>query len=203
MALAVGLLLGCASALAAVFLLPARYTAYAILQVAPTGSMHPWEYQSTGKSMLVNPEAFIKSRPVFRAALTKQPALRELSLLRDQEDPLEWLEKEIKADTLENTYILRISLTGKNAKELPILVNAIKDAYLEHVANPKLRMIVLQDTEEPKRRDFKSQIPLMVFAGAGALLLGVFGVSYWESCARRIHRGVQMAADLERGKKRR
>jgi succinoglycan biosynthesis transport protein ExoP len=137
-ALAVGLILGCASALAVWFLLPVKYTAYALLQVASTEpqllpeNRAPLESDRLYQSTQV---ALIKSRPIILAALRKQPALRELGLLREQDDPAGWLEEELKAGILENTDILRISLTGKDPKELKIIVNAIKDAYLEQGVN--------------------------------------------------------------------
>src|SRR5690242_4071549 len=114
-ALAAGLLLGSASALAVWFLLPAKYTSYALLQVASTEPQLLPENRAafdTDRLYQSTQVALIKSRPIILAALRKQPALLELGLLREQDDPAGWLEEELKASILENTDILRVSLTG-------------------------------------------------------------------------------------------
>lgn len=71
-----------------------------------------------------------KSRPILNAALNMD-SVRGLNLVRMQDDPLHWLEKELQAGFISGTDILRLSLTGRDPEELPTLVNAIMDAYLD------------------------------------------------------------------------
>jgi hypothetical protein len=74
----------------------------------------------------------IKSRPVLTAAL-KREGVGKLSLLKQQPDPVGWLEENLKVDFPENAPILRLSLSGDKHDELAVLVNAVASAYLEEV----------------------------------------------------------------------
>src|SRR5262249_23704037 len=55
-------------------------------------------------------------------------------LLRDRADPVEWLENELQVSFLEGTDSARIALTGPDPDELPLVVNAGKDAYITEIA---------------------------------------------------------------------
>lgn len=72
-----------------------------------------------------------------------------MSLVRSQEDPAAWLEDNLKVSFLEKTDILRVSLDGTEAKELPVLVNAVKDAYMEEEVNAQRnkKLKLLDDLE--------------------------------------------------------
>lgn len=73
--------------------------------------------------------AILKSRMLLNASLRKQK-VAELQIVRQQSDPVEWLEKEIQADFKLAPEVLRISLSGTSADELTILVNAVRDTYI-------------------------------------------------------------------------
>ncbi len=92
--------------------------------------------------------ALIKSRFVMNAALRKSN-VAALSMVREQDFPVAWLEQAIQVDAHESPEILRISLTGDRPNELAEIVNAVKDAYLEEVVNAerKLRIARLNDLE--------------------------------------------------------
>src|SRR5262249_43361439 len=72
--------------------------------------------------------ALIKSRLVLNAAL-RQPGAAELSVIRQQRDPVAWLESELQVDYTLGPEVLRIALTGDRPDELAVLVNAVTDAY--------------------------------------------------------------------------
>jgi hypothetical protein len=76
----------------------------------------------------------IKSRPVLNAAL-RNPKVAELKLIKNQDDPLEWLAQNIRVDFIDDSEIMRIAVRGKPSEELVTLVNAITDAYLTEVVN--------------------------------------------------------------------
>jgi capsular exopolysaccharide synthesis family protein len=78
--------------------------------------------------------ALITSRLVLSAALA-DPRVAELSIVRGLANPVEWLEKKIKADYTIAPEILSISIAGENASELVVLVNAVRDAYLQEIVN--------------------------------------------------------------------
>lgn len=73
--------------------------------------------------------AFVKSRIVLNIAL-RNPKVQGLALLRDQPDPMGWLENEIKVDFHAGPEILSISLSGQDPEQLTLLVDAIAQAYL-------------------------------------------------------------------------
>jgi capsular exopolysaccharide synthesis family protein len=148
LALTVGLTLGGGAAAAVWFLRPAEYTAYAILHVAP---LEPrlFPEQDRGDAARDNFQRdqveMIHSKKVLFAALDKHPELRDTSLLKDQIDPLEWLEKELKVHFLEGANFVRIALSGMNPVELPKIVNAVKDSYVEESSkfnkNPRRELL--------------------------------------------------------------
>jgi capsular exopolysaccharide synthesis family protein len=78
--------------------------------------------------------ALVKSRLVLSAALM-DPRVADLSVVRRKADPVAWLEKSIKADYAIAPEILSISLSGEEPEELVVLVNAVRDAYLQEIVN--------------------------------------------------------------------
>lgn len=76
--------------------------------------------------------AYIKSRLVLNAAL-RDPKVSELKLVKDQSDPLTWLEKQVQADFSTGPEILRIQITGDESTGLVALVNAVRECYFKEV----------------------------------------------------------------------
>ncbi|MHB1424365.1 MAG: exopolysaccharide transport family protein [Gemmataceae bacterium] len=139
---------------AAAYLVPAKYTAYALLEIAESEPepLIPDQKHSSSASerYFENTQvALIKSRPILLAAL-RRPAVAELGIIRGHEDPAAWLEENLKVAFLEKTDILRISLDGTEPKELAVLVNAVKDAYMEEEVNEH-RKKKLKDIDELDR----------------------------------------------------
>jgi succinoglycan biosynthesis transport protein ExoP len=141
-------------AAAAWYLRPAKYTAYALLRVSES---EPQPLIPDQRNMSVPTEryfentqiALIKSRPILLAAL-RRPGIAELTLIRSQDDPAVWLEENLKVTFLEKTDILRVSLDGTEPKDLAILVNAVKDAYMEEEVNAQRnkKLALLDDLEK-------------------------------------------------------
>jgi polysaccharide biosynthesis transport protein len=79
--------------------------------------------------------ALVKSRFVLNAALkeeTPEPVAK-LSLIQEQPDPIQWLEREIQVDFAVSPETMRISMRGDNTREMPIIVNAVKKVYLDQI----------------------------------------------------------------------
>lgn len=96
-----------AAALAWLFL-PAHYTAFALLRVASTEPrlvFHTAESESDFHTYRRTQMALVKSRFVLNAALRK-PGISELSLVRQQQYPLQWLESAIVVDSYDSPEIL-------------------------------------------------------------------------------------------------
>jgi capsular exopolysaccharide synthesis family protein len=150
----VGLVLGGAAGAAVWYFVPAKFTAYALLQVSDA---EPQLIPDKSGPLIAPDEryfentqvALIKSRPIVLAAL-RRPGIGELGIVRDQPDPALWLEEELKVGFLEKTNILRVALDGTNAGELATMVNAVKDAYLEQAVNAQRnkKLAMLDDLEK-------------------------------------------------------
>jgi capsular exopolysaccharide synthesis family protein len=120
------------------FATPTRYTAKALLDVAAnppkvifnTNENRIDPFHTFQKKQL----ALVRSRPVVAAAL-RQPKVAELSAVREQLDPVEWLEQRVQGDYSVAPEILRISMTGDRPQELVVLVDAVTEAYLQEIVN--------------------------------------------------------------------
>src|SRR5437868_4833006 len=73
----------------------------------------------------------IKSRFILNAAI-RPPEVNNLSILHAQDDPLEWLASKLKVEFI-GPEILRISLSNEDAEQARVIVDAVKDSYLEHI----------------------------------------------------------------------
>jgi succinoglycan biosynthesis transport protein ExoP len=138
--ISVGTILAALAAVGTWFLIPLpKYTARAILDVAAS---HPkiifkteenrvdfGTYQRTQLSL-------IKSRAILNKSLS-DPEVSKLKAVREQVDPVLWIEKRVQADFLGE--FLRISMSGDDPKDLAILVNAVSVAYIDDVVGSERR----------------------------------------------------------------
>lgn len=115
---------------------PPKYTAYALLRISSTAPHLVYRDPTDGRYEFAvvqkTQAALIKSRFVLNAAL-RRINVHDLETLRNLPDPVTWLEEEIKVEFQDGSEILRISLSGPHAGELPVILNAIKDAYLQEI----------------------------------------------------------------------
>ena len=212
LALSVGLALFALCAGAVGYFVPAKYTAYALLEIRESESkpLIPESRTSSNsaeRSLENAPAVVIKSRPILLAAL-KRPDVAGLNIVRDREDPVAWLEENLKVAFLGDSDILRVSLDGTEPKEQAVLVNAVNDAYLEEfngqrktkpplvregserskakLQSNKQRASVLNPAEVPTNKNMLEKARLVGFVGALGLLFGLFGVCYFEARSYRV-----------------
>lgn len=131
--------------------MPAPFTAFALLHIAavePRLVFQTAEGESDFHTYRKTQVALIKSRFVLNAAL-RRPGISELSLVRQKPYPVQWLENDLTVDSYDSPEIVRLSLSGDEPEQLTALVNAVKDAYLEEVvlADRKKRLSRLADLE--------------------------------------------------------
>ncbi|HEY7423815.1 MAG TPA: hypothetical protein VH682_06170 [Gemmataceae bacterium] len=84
----------------------------------------------------------LKSRLVLNSALC-DPKVAQLSVVREQAEPVEWLEQEIQADFSAAPEVLRITMSGDRPEQLVVLVDAIVQAYRREIV----------DNEKNQRRE--------------------------------------------------
>jgi capsular exopolysaccharide synthesis family protein len=74
--------------------------------------------------------ARIKNREVLLNAL-KEKEIQRLDLVKQQPEPILWLESELKVEFQEGSEIIKVSMNGTEPLELVALVKAVSDAYLK------------------------------------------------------------------------
>jgi capsular exopolysaccharide synthesis family protein len=118
-------------------LTPAKYTARTKVHVS---SKQPFILTNAGDSATSftnyqrTQAALVTSRLVL-GAVVADPRVAALGSVRAHADPVEWLEKAVKADFAVAPEIMTISLPGDNPDELVVVVDAIRDVYLHEIVN--------------------------------------------------------------------
>jgi capsular exopolysaccharide synthesis family protein len=143
LALGAGLFWASIAAVVAFFLVPpTKYTARAMLHVnsvpprilLAVRELNP-DYGAYQRTQL----AMLKSRLVLNAAL-KQQGVAKLKVIAQQIDPIGWLERQLQVDFANGSEILRIAMSGDDAAEPMVLVNAVTQAYLDEVVDVEAKM---------------------------------------------------------------
>jgi capsular exopolysaccharide synthesis family protein len=136
-ALTIGLILAVIAGTATWFLMPPpKLSARTQLHVTvdPPNPLFP-EKSGVNHDVFMRNQAFlIRDRFVLTAAIRKLPEAAEMSLLKDQSDPLQWLEKEIRVE-FPSPEFMHISLSGDQPEELTRIVTAVTESYLENVVH--------------------------------------------------------------------
>ncbi len=68
-------------------------------------------------------------------AALRDSAVSNYRMIREQVDPIEWLQQNLKVEFIANSELMEISLIGEDPQELAGIVNAVKKAYIEEVVN--------------------------------------------------------------------
>jgi hypothetical protein len=115
---------------------PLHYAARTQLHVTvdPPNPLFPEKSGVNHEVFMRNQAYLIRDRFVLNAALRDNPNIAELSLIKDQSDPLQWLEKEIRVEFPSPSFI-HISLSGEQPEELAKIVTAVTESYLENVVD--------------------------------------------------------------------
>jgi hypothetical protein len=97
----------------------------------PPSILNRSENRLSGEAFLRNQAFIIKDPFVLNAALNDEQVQKaKLSVLKEQTDPLQWLENEIKVD-IPSPEFIQISMSGDRPQELLVLVKAVRTAYLD------------------------------------------------------------------------
>ncbi len=124
------------------FLPPSKYTTSALVFVAASRPKEIFDTRESSIAYATYQETQVtlaKSRKVIESAL-KQEGVTKLASVRKQEDPIDWLGREIKVDFPRGSEILRISMTSADPpKDLEMLVNAVTEAYMGEIVEQESR----------------------------------------------------------------
>src|SRR5262249_36342869 len=161
----VGLFLGLATLAALWFLMPAKFLAFSLLQVAR--DRVSLGGQSDGRNdfqtYMKTQAGRLKNRDVVMKALS-QDQVRNLWLVKRHPDTLStltWIDENLKVDIQDQSELLTVSLTGEEPAELVILVNALTRSYLNIISAQENaerkgrveKMKVLYETANEKLRE--------------------------------------------------
>lgn len=134
-------------------MIPAEYESSALLKIhqyeqrVATSTNERTSDFLTYRNSQIN---FLRSRPVLTSAVQLE-GVRECRLMRDKEYPVEWLEEKLDVDNDYSEEFIRISLSGEYPADLALVVDAVKDVYLDEVVyNERNERIKLMRTAEEK-----------------------------------------------------
>jgi len=99
------------------------------------------DHRDDGKRELETQCVLIKSRLVVSAAL-RQPEISQLPAIKNQPDPIAWLQQILDVINLKDTEVLQVSLSprsGASGKDQAAIINAVVNAYMEEVVNVDLK----------------------------------------------------------------
>ena len=131
---AVGILLAGIVGAAAWTLLPARFTAFALLQVSSKTSPLV-ERQNSREDFTIAQKtiaARLKSREVLMRTLSQDP-VRHLGIIKKHPDTLStltWMEEYLKIEIQDNSELLTVSLTGEDPNDLQVIVNNMVKSFM-------------------------------------------------------------------------
>jgi capsular exopolysaccharide synthesis family protein len=131
---------------------PAKYTAYASLKIDSNRPTIIFPLKETVPDSATYQETqvnLIKSRLVLDKALDK-PRVQELEMVKEQEDPAEWLSDTLRIASSPRSQLIVLSISGDKPGELATLLNAVVEAYMAGVVEEehKVRLTRLQFLEK-------------------------------------------------------
>ncbi len=140
-----GALVGAGLAYLAWTLTPSKYESYALLQVASTpssiaGQGDPTRGRTEFVTYLKTTAQLIKSEFVLNAALN-DPKYRigETQTLKEQKDPIKYLDEKLVVGYSDGSEIIRVSMEGDRPDDVRLIVDAVKEAYYREVIEKELR----------------------------------------------------------------
>jgi len=137
-----GGLLAAVFAYTAYSLIPAKYTTYSIIRVAPHDPRIYYNEDPQGRgdfnSYLKTQAGLLRSHFVLTAAL-RDPEVAALPILKAQEDPIRFLEEELLIDFSDGSELIKPKLSGDDPRAITMIVNAIHRAFFAEVVDAERR----------------------------------------------------------------
>lgn len=115
-------------------IIPATYQSAAILKIEQNerklafndGPQRETDFLTYRESQ----KNYMLSRQVITAAM-RNPEVAECPTLKKVSHPVDWLMGKLKADDQISAEFLKVSLEGEHPRDLALILNSVKDAYLE------------------------------------------------------------------------
>ncbi len=165
-ALVIALPLSAIAGSAAWFFLPRKYTAIALLRLAPSESKMIFETADNINFQASNAFDIYKKtqRQLLLSRFVLMAALRDLDptkfqVLRDEADPVDWLEANINVVFPDEAEVMHVSLTADQPDGLQQLVKAVVDGYFDEFVHVD-RKRKIDRLEKLKQAHAKADIEL-------------------------------------------
>ncbi len=116
-------------------MIPAKYESFALLKIQQFEQVLTFEAKERQTEFLMyrdTQRALLKSRGVLTSAL-RNPEVTDCRTLQNVEFPIDWLTRELTVEEEVSAEFLRVGLEGEYPADLALIVNAVKDAYLNEV----------------------------------------------------------------------
>jgi len=141
---------------------PAKYESSAILKIQQYEQIIVFENAGQRSTEFLTyrdtQKGFIRSRGVLTAAL-RDPKVADCRTMKTVGHPVEWLMRELNVDEQISPEFLKISLQGEYAEDLALIVNAIKESYLNEVVyNERNKRIETLRKAEESHRDVDRRV---------------------------------------------
>lgn len=158
-----GGLLGCALAGIAWKVIPSKFTTYAMIRVSVEDPKVYLQENPMGRSDFVTylktQADMIRSWQVLNGAI-RDPSITATQILREQIDPIKFLEEELKIELKDGSEIVKLLLSGEDPKAITNIVNSILQAYdreviQEELKKKKYRLQLLEDSIQTMQSDVK------------------------------------------------
>ena len=114
-------------------LIPAKYQSSTILKIEQKERKLVDDGPQRESDFLMYRESqknYMLSRQVVTAAL-RDPKVAECPTLKERDFPVEYLLTQLKADDSLSAEFLKVTLEGEHPRDLAIILNAVKDAFLD------------------------------------------------------------------------
>jgi succinoglycan biosynthesis transport protein ExoP len=171
-----GLLAG-VFAFTAYSLIPAKYTTYSIIRVAPQDPRIYYNEDPNGRgdfnSYLKTQAGLLRSHFVLTAAL-RDPEVASLPMLKQQADAVRFLEEELQIDFSDGSELIKPKLAGDDPRAITMIVNAIYRAFFSEVVDAErkrkqARLKQMDDSVASLQRDLERKTPPPVPGKPGEL----------------------------------
>jgi len=144
-------------------LIPSKYTTYSLVRVFSTDpvvhSKEDVQSRNDFATYLKTQAAMMRSHFVLTAAM-RDPNVAALSMLREQPDPVRYLEEELRIEFQEGSEIIKVLLSGEDPRAISLIVNSIQDAFFrevvdEEILRKKARLKQLEDATTKMKDEVK------------------------------------------------
>lgn len=180
LSLFLGILFGGTAAGAAYYTYEAMFQAETWLQIEERQPYIAFRPEENRAVYLNTQQELVKSPPVLADALAK-PEVASLKIVKEQSDPIKWLQSTVVAKPVGQSEVFMISMQCPQKEAVAKLVNGVRDAYLavelNHYQKEKQETLDILEKErarreselEDGRRHLKSMVGESAKQGKGAV----------------------------------